>query len=53
MTPTRHMTKATLTALFAQAARAIGHFEAQRRAALLAIESQAKAPGETPKPPTP
>lgn len=50
MTPTRHMTKATLTALFAQAVRAIGQFEAQRKAALIAIESQQNVPGERPKP---
>ncbi len=53
MTPIRHMTRATLTALFAQAVRAIGHFETQRQEVLLAIESQDKVPGKTPKLPTP
>jgi hypothetical protein len=46
---TRHRTEAELNALFEQAVRAIGFYEAQRKEVLMALERNARRP----KPPTP
>jgi hypothetical protein len=51
---TRHRTEAELKLLFEQAVRAIGFYEAQRKEALMALESLRRAlNARRPKPPTP
>lgn len=51
---TRIRTEAELRALFEQAVRAIGFYEAQRKEALMALESLKRAlNARGPKPPTP
>ncbi len=50
---TRYRTEAELKALFEQAVRAIGFYEAQRKEALMALESLRRARARRPKPPTP
>jgi hypothetical protein len=51
---TRHRTEAELKALFEQAVRAIGFYEAQRKEVLMALESLRRAlNARRPKPPTP
>jgi len=50
----RHRTEAELQALFEQAVRAIGFYEAQRKEALMAIENLKRAlDASRPKQPTP
>ncbi len=50
----RIRTEAELRALFEQAVRAIGFYEAQRKEALMALESLKRALNDRkPKPPTP
>jgi hypothetical protein len=54
MKPTKLMNEAELKALFEQAVRAIGFYEAQRKEALMALESLRRAlNNRRPKPPTP
>ena len=54
MRPTKLMNEAELKALFEQAVRAIGFYEAQRKEALMALESLRRAlNNRPPKPPTP
>jgi hypothetical protein len=51
---TRHRTEAELKALFEQAVRAIGFYEAQRKEVLMALESLRRAlDASRPKQPTP
>src|ERR1700730_11950134 len=51
---TRYRTEAQLKALFEQAVRAIGFYEAQRKEVLVALESLRRAlNARRPKPPTP
>jgi hypothetical protein len=50
----RHRTEAELQALFEQAVRAIGFYEAQRKEALMALENLKRAlNANCPKQPTP
>lgn len=50
----RTRTEADLKVLFEQAVRAVGFYEAQRREALMALESLRRAlAAQRPKPPTP
>ena len=54
MKPTRFTNEAELKALFDHAVRAIGFYEAQRKEALMALESLRRAlNNRPPKPPTP
>lgn len=54
MKPTNYTTEAELKALFDQAVRAIGFYEAQREEVLMALESLRRAlNARGPKPPTP
>ncbi len=54
MKPTRFTNEAELKALFDNAVRAIGFYEAQRKEALMALESLRRAlNNRPPKPPTP
>ena len=54
MKPTRFTNEAELKALFDHAVRAIGFYEAQRKEALMALESLRRALNNRPaKPPTP
>jgi hypothetical protein len=54
MKPTKFMNEAELKALFDHAVRAIGFYEAQRKEALMALESLRRALNNCPrKPPTP
>ena len=54
MKPTRFTNEAELKALFDHAVRAIGFYEAQRKEALMALESLRRAlNNHPPKPPTP
>jgi hypothetical protein len=54
MRPTKLMNKAELKALFDQAVRAIGFYKAQRKEALMALESLRRAlASRPPKRPTP
>jgi hypothetical protein len=54
MRPTKLMNEAELKALFEHAVRAIGFYEAQRKEALMALESLRRAlNSRAPKPPTP
>lgn len=54
MKPSKYTTEAELKALFEQAIRAIGFYEAQRKEVLMALESLRRAlEAHGPKPPTP
>jgi hypothetical protein len=54
MKPTKPMNEAELKTLFDHAVRAIGFYEAQRKEALMALESLRRALNNCPpKPPTP
>jgi hypothetical protein len=54
MRPAKLMSEAELKALFEHAVRAIGFYEAQRKEAIMALESLRRALNNRPrKPPTP